>query len=74
MDVWNSKRAKELFYISQSVFPKDSPCARCLEFKECRYDLGVCWSSVIAAYGEEKWLYPAPMCPRAPIPENVISI
>lgn len=73
MDVWNSKRAKELFYISQSVFPKDSPCARCIEFKECRYDLGVCWSSVIAAYGEEKWLYPAPICPRAPIPENIIS-
>ncbi len=69
MNVWNSKKAKDLFYISQSVFPERSPCSSCPEFTECRYNLGVCWVDAMAAYGEENWLYPGPNCPYAPTPK-----
>lgn len=74
MDVWNSPKAKNLFFISQSIFPKESPCSKCAEFKQCRYDLGVCWTDAMAAYGEENWLFPVPECPYAPSPRNVTTI
>lgn len=66
MDVWNSKRATNLFYIKQTKFPMVSPCSRCTEFEECRYNLGVCWVDAMAAYGEENWLHPVPDCPYSP--------
>ena len=71
MDVWNSDKAKNLFYISQSVFPKESPCSKCHEFEACRHNLGICWFDVIASYGEENRLFPAPDCPYSP-PTEVI--
>ncbi|MDR0294911.1 MAG: radical SAM protein [Prevotellaceae bacterium] len=66
MEMWNSAQAKELFYIAQNKFPKESACSRCNEFTACRHNTGICWIDVIAAYGEENWLYPYPECPYAP--------
>lgn len=71
MDVWNSDRAKNFFYIPQTAFPEDSYCSRCAEFAECRYNLGICWVDVMAAYGEENWLYPVPDCPYSPPPKQI---
>lgn len=74
MDVWNSPKAKNLFFIPQSVFPKESPCSTCAEFSQCRYDSGVCWTVAMAAYGEDNWLFPTPDCPYAPCPKNITNI
>ena len=74
MDVWNSERARNLFYLPKSIFPKESPCATCREFEDCRYSKGICWVDVMAAYGEDKWLYPTPDCPYAPVPLNDIKV
>jgi len=73
MDVWTSKKAKELFFIQQSKFPKDSACSKCNEFTECRHKEGVCWADVISAYGSDKWLYPSPDCHFAPPTKNIIK-
>ncbi len=70
MDVWSSERAKNLFYIPQSIFPKESPCSNCTEFEDCRYNKGVCWTDIMAAYGEDKWLFPSPDCHYAPLQKN----
>ncbi|MDY0389030.1 MAG: SPASM domain-containing protein [Methanolobus sp.] len=71
MDVWDSERAKNLFFIPQSSFPEESACSKCAEFEDCRYNLGVCWTDVMASYGEESWLYPSPNCPFAPQPKYI---
>jgi radical SAM protein with 4Fe4S-binding SPASM domain len=71
MEVWNSNRAKSLFYIPKTIFPNESPCSRCVEFDACRYNLGVCWLDAMAAYGEENWLFPVPNCPYAPPPKYI---
>lgn len=68
MEVWSSPEAKDKFYIEQSIFPKASACSNCLEFEECRHNIGVCWTDAMAAYGEKNWLYPVPECPYAPAP------
>lgn len=74
MDMWNSEKARGLFYIPQSAFPKESPCSACPEFKECRYGKGVCWTEAMAAYGEDNWMFPVPSCPHAPSGYNDILI
>lgn len=66
-EVWNSSKANSLFYIMQSEFAKESPCSTCKEFLECRSYKHVCWRDVILAYGQDKWYYPDPFCPRAPL-------
>lgn len=71
MDVWDSERAKNLFFIPQSYFPEVSACSKCSEFEDCRYNLGVCWTDVMASYGEENCLYPSPNCPYAPTPKYI---
>ena len=74
LDVWNSSKAKGLFYMSQLAFPMDSPCRFCKDFVECRHDKGICWTDVMAAYGEDNWMMPSPECPLAPTPKNQTKI
>lgn len=69
-DIWNSKRAIELFHFSQTK-KSDSPCHSCSTQKVCREGKGVCWKTVLMAYGMEKWDYPDPRCPKAPAPHNI---
>lgn len=66
MEVWNSSKAKELFYLRQDLISPDSPCSSCNSFKHCREIKGVCWKEIIMAYGKNKWDYPDARCPRAP--------
>jgi radical SAM protein with 4Fe4S-binding SPASM domain len=72
MEMWESEQAKNLFYISQNKFPKESYCSKCVEFNDCRHKLGVCWVDVIAAYGSDNWLFPSPECPYSPQIKNKI--
>ncbi len=74
LDVWNSRKAKELYQLSRHVFSNDSLCKACSAFDECRVKQKVCWKEVIAAYGEKNWDYPSPLCPKAPEPLNDIYI
>lgn len=64
MEVWNSKEAVELYYLSQKEIPKDSKCSRCTIYTECRQGKGICWKSVIKEFGKDKWYYPDPLCTR----------
>lgn len=66
MEIWNSQKAKELFYLQQDAIQKSSPCATCEDFKECRSYKHICWRETILAYGKDKWDYPDILCPKAP--------
>jgi len=74
MDVWQSDKAKNLYYKSQESIQKGSNCARCDDFSKCRVPSGVCWRNIINAYGDDKYDYPDPRCPIAPEFENVFYI
>lgn len=68
MEIWNSERAVNLFYLNQKDIELDSICAICNNFVQCRHFKGVCWKMVIMAYGNDKWSYPDPACPKSPKP------
>ena len=68
MEIWNSERAVNLFYLNQKDIELDSRCAICNNFVQCRHFKGVCWKMVIMAYGNDKWNYPDPACPKSPNP------
>lgn len=74
MEIWNSQKAKDLFYLKQNDIQKSSPCASCEDFAECRRYKHVCWRDAILAYGPDKWDYPDLYCPRAPYIEKNISL
>ena len=69
MEIWNSKRAVNLFYLNQNDIRTDSTCAMCNNFTQCRHFKGVCWKMVIMAFGKDKWSYPDPACPKSPNPK-----
>jgi radical SAM protein with 4Fe4S-binding SPASM domain len=70
-EVWDSKEATELFFLSQKDFHNNSACKHCLDFRLCRLRLGVCWKMIFQAYGMDDWQLPDPRCPLAPPPINV---
>lgn len=74
VEIWNSEKALNLFYLKQSMIPKDSPCSNCQDFLECRKYKHVCWRDTILAYGPDKWYFPDISCPRAPKILKDISI
>lgn len=69
-EVWNSKRALELYHISKDMVSEESECKKCEEFEPCHKYKGVCWKEALMAYGYENWDYPDPKCPRAPLPKR----
>lgn len=70
MEIWNSPKAKELFFISEKKISKESVCHDCFQLTKCRHYKGVCWKMVIMAYGDNHWDFPDPRCPNAPFPLN----
>lgn len=72
MEVWNSPKALDLFYLKKEEIDKESKCYTCAEFRKCRETRGVCWKEVLMAYGKDKWDYPDPRCPKAPEMNNRI--
>ena len=74
-EVWNSEKARGLYYVDKRKIEKDSECHDCNMFNECRHEMGgVCWRDIIKCYGEDKWHYPDPRCPKAPNVENDVYI
>lgn len=73
-EVWNSDKAKRLYYLTQDEISEDSPCKTCSSFEECRGDniKKICWRDTIKAYGHDKWDYPDNRCPLAPAIEKEI--
>lgn len=67
-EMWESDKAKNLFYISQQLCSTKSTCKQCDIFVSCRHSRGVCWKEILMAYGENNWDYPDPRCPKAPLP------
>ncbi|PKQ62710.1 hypothetical protein BZG02_10885 [Labilibaculum filiforme] len=66
-EVWNSDKAKNLFYLKNLFENSHSICKECSIIDECRISgLGVCWTEIIGAYGENNLSYPDPRCPHAP--------
>ena len=72
-DIWNSDKALKLFYNPCSNISK-SACYDCDIYNQCRSHVGVCWKSVLMAYGDENWDFPDPRCPKAPFPFNEFFI
>jgi radical SAM protein with 4Fe4S-binding SPASM domain len=70
-EIWDSKEANELFFLSQKDFDNNSACKHCLDFNSCRLRAGVCWKMIFQAYGMDAWQLPDPRCPLAPPPVNV---
>jgi radical SAM protein with 4Fe4S-binding SPASM domain len=74
MEIWNSQKAKDLFYLNQNDFRKESPCSRCNDFEKCRKFRHVCWRDTILAYGANNWDFPDLFCPYAPKVEKDIAM
>jgi radical SAM protein with 4Fe4S-binding SPASM domain len=75
LEVWNSPKATNLYFIKENDLQKDSACHGCGIFDKCRYEYGgVCWKEIIKAYGNDNWDYPDPRCPRAPKVTNDIYV
>lgn len=66
-DIWNSKRALELYDPDQSKICKSSPCSSCKDFHMCRKDIEtrVCYSDIAKIYGDNSFGKPDPRCPLA---------
>lgn len=62
-EVWNSEKAKSLYYIKQEEIPTDSLCHSCDKFEFCRSVRQICYREVIRKYGADKWYYPDAGCP-----------
>lgn len=62
-EIWNSEKAKSIYYIKQEDIPSDSLCHSCKRFEECRKDRQVCYREIIRKFGNDKWYYPDPSCP-----------
>lgn len=73
-EVWNSDKAKSLFFLSQQLISEKSACKVCGKFDNCRQGRGVCWKMVMYAYGKENWDFPDPRCPDAPDMFNDICL
>ena len=73
-EVWNSDKAKNLFFLSKQFISEESACKKCDQFDNCRQGRGVCWKMVMYAYGKQNRDYPDPRCPEAPKMFNDICI
>ncbi len=65
-EVWNSKKALELFNMKKTMFRESSKCRNCKNFDFCNSKHRRCFVKVIKAYGPENWDYPDPRCIYAP--------
>jgi len=66
IEIWNSFRAKELNSQRINVIDK-SPCNYCCELYKCKNSClkKVCIVDIVNTYGNDKWDYPDPRCPKS---------
>lgn len=62
-EIWNSEKAKSLYFIKQTDIPDDSLCHSCTRFDECRNLRQVCYREIVRKHGSDKWYYPDINCP-----------
>ena len=72
-EIWNSEKARNLLY-NPCNRKSNSNCTHCDSYQSCRPRVGVCWKTVLMAYGKENWDYPDPRCPKGPQPYNEFFI
>lgn len=68
LEIWQSEKAKRFYHLRQCDIPKDSACADCEFYHDCRNIRQTCYRDTIKAYGLDKWYYPDANCPKAPTP------
>lgn len=64
-EIWDSEKAKKIYYITRDDIPEDSLCHTCDKFEICRTTRQVCYRDIIRKYGTDKWYYPDVKCPYA---------
>ena len=64
-EIWNSDKAKSIYFLKQEDIPADSLCHSCNKYNVCRSVRQVCYREIIRKYGEDKWYYPDTNCPFA---------
>lgn len=74
MEIWNSKKALDIYFHKKENIKKESKCYSCDLFNECHLNGAKCWREVIKVYGNENWDYPDPRCPFSPEPINEIHL
>lgn len=62
-EIWDSKKATEIYEIDQQSIPAESLCHTCKIFSECRSFKQVCYKKILKIFGYDKWYYPDPDCP-----------
>lgn len=57
-------------YNFSQIGESESQCYTCKERNSCRQGKGVCWKTILMAYGMNNWDFPDPRCPKVPTPYN----
>lgn len=69
-ELWNSDLVKDFYNFRFTSIPRnpESPCYDCKEYVRCKVGniKKVCLVDIVNMFGEDKWDYPDPRCPRAP--------
>lgn len=64
-EIWNSPKAKNLYFLSQDTINSESPCCKCKVFAECRQGYGkrICYLDIKKT--GKSLSFPDPRCPMA---------
>jgi hypothetical protein len=69
-NIWNSFKANKLLQLPHDdlLHKEGNPCYTCILFDKCKTNVikKTCLVDVVKAYGEDKYDYPDPRCPKAP--------
>jgi len=69
-EIWQSETMKNFhnFKISEFKVNENSPCYSCSDYERCKIGntKKICIVDIITSYGEDKWDFPDPRCPKAP--------
>lgn len=71
-EIWNSKKALQLYAPSRDSMAKDSACSSCLVFDKCKRNLAkkICYVDIMKVH--KRWDYPDPKCPLSPMCEYIL--
>lgn len=81
-DIWNSKKALELYKgigiknDNEENNIEPNPCKKCNSFDKCKGGSSkkICYVDIVNVYGKEKYNFPDPRCPKAPIADKSLMI
>lgn len=72
-EVWNSERARYLYYEAWKDISPSSKCFGCVQNQECFRSNNRCWVDIMKAYGKNNYDYPDPRCRMADKMKNYIG-